>query len=355
MPRGRTMISSFGKMLIEAGSTSRADEWWVNKFCPVFGVAYATAYQLDLPLSELWHVLGWLLVSLVAVGSYANLLNDLCDMREDQRCGKRNRLAGRSPLFRAAALVVVGLLGVLSGWALWPDRTLLAIYLALWLVFTLYSLPPIRLKVRGILGVLVDAAGAHLLPQLFGISLIAAWGSSTAPPPAWVAAVAAWSFGRGVRGILWHQLTDYASDKRAGIQTFVHCHSQRFVRLLGERLSFPLELAGLGAMLVLSGTVLAWVFLAVHLLLETARCWRWGVSVIIVMPRPQFRFALDEYYVLFYPLAYLLDSSWRHPPDLLVLAVHVLFFPSPVKYLARDMYGILRVALGPERKKRKAS
>src|SRR5262249_45417290 len=130
-------------------------------------------------------------------------------------------------------------------------------------------------------------------------------------------------------------------------------HSREFVRLLGERLCFPLEVAGLVAMLVLSGTALGWVFLALHLLLETARCRLWGATVIVVMPRERFRFALDEYYVLFFPLAFLLGESWRNPADLLVLAVHVLLFPAPVKYLARDLYGLVRVALGPGRRREK--
>jgi hypothetical protein len=107
-------------------------------------------------------------------------------------------------------------------------------------------------------------------------------------------------------------------------------------------------------MLVLSGTALGWVFLAAHLLLEFARCRLWGASVIVVMPRQQFRFALDEYYVLFYPLTFLLIASWRNPLDLAALAAHVLLFPALTKYLARDLCGLIRIAVGAGRKKLKA-
>jgi hypothetical protein len=348
------MIHLVWEVVNGAVRIARAQEWWDNKLCPVLAVAYGTALQFDLALTDLWPVLVFLLASLVLVGSYANLLNDLCDLREDELCGKPNRLAGRSAFLRISSLVTVLLLGTLTGWALWPNRALVTVYLAIWLVFTLYSLPPVRLKGRGFLGVLADAAGAHLVPQLFGMYLIAAWGRDTVPAPAWVVAVAVWSLARGVRGILWHQLKDIASDQRAGVGTFVQRRSQRFVRLLGERLWFPVEVAGLGAMLILSGTVLGWVFLAVHLVLEFARCRLWGGAVIVVMPREQFRFALDEYYVLFYPLTFLLIASWRNPLDLVVLAGHVLLFPSPAKYLARDLYGLIRIALGPVREKLQA-
>ncbi len=340
-------MPSIRPVLNGAARIARLGEWWVNKVCPVLGVAYATVYQLNLALNGLGAALGFLVASLVAAGSYANLLNDLCDIREDQLCGKPNRMAGRSPSFRTGALGTVLLLGVLAGRFVWSNVPLLALYAGIWVVFTLYSLPPVRLKVRGFLGVLADAAGAHLLPQLFGMYLIAAWGAETVPAPAWVVAVAAWSMARGVRGILWHQLCDSASDKRAGVRTFIQGLSPRLVRFLGERLCFPLEVAGLGAMLVLSGTVLGWVLLAIHLLLETARCRLWGATVIVVMPRERFRFALDEYYVLFFPLAFLLSESWRNPADLLVLAVHLMLFQAPVKYLARDGYGLVRVVLGP--------
>jgi hypothetical protein len=351
MPNTRSTITSIREALVAAGRIARADEWWVNKLCPVLGVAYATAYQLDLALAGLWPALGFLVASLVAVGSYANLLNDLCDIRDDQLCGKPNRLAGRSPLFRAAALGAVLLPGVLAAWALWPNTTLLTLYLGIWVVFTFYSLPPVRLKARGFPGVLADAAGAHVLPQLFGIHLVAAWGREAAPAPAWVAAVAAWSLGRGVRGILWHQLKDHASDSRAGVGTFARRRPQRFVRLLGERLWFPLEVAGLAAMLALSGAALGWVLLAVHLLLESARCRLGGAALVIVVPRQgYFRFALDEYYVLFFPLTFLLGASWRNPADLVVLAVHMLLFPRPVRWMAREVFGMARVALGRGRR-----
>jgi hypothetical protein len=48
-----------------------------------------------------------------------------------------------------------------------------------------------------------------------------------------------------------------------------------------------------------------------------------------------------------------LGATWRNPPDLLVLVAHVLLFPAPMKYSVGDTYGLIRIALGPSRKKLK--
>jgi hypothetical protein len=47
-------------------------------------------------------------------------------------------------------------------YSFYPDRLSLSLYIMSWVAFSLYSIPPARLKTKGILGVLADASGAHL-------------------------------------------------------------------------------------------------------------------------------------------------------------------------------------------------
>src|SRR5207249_2154007 len=56
--------------------------------------------------------------------------------------------------------------GFLFAWLWRDDALLLLCYLATWLAFSLYSLPPFRFKERGAAGVLCDAAGEQLFPAL---------------------------------------------------------------------------------------------------------------------------------------------------------------------------------------------
>lgn len=84
-----------------------------------------------------------------------------------------------------------------------------------------YSAPPIRLKDRGGWGVMADSLYAHVLPA------IAAWfavAPSSSPVPGWWMVVSTclivlWQFPMGFRGLLGHQINDYAQDKEVGENT----------------------------------------------------------------------------------------------------------------------------------------
>ena len=69
---------------------------------------------------------------------------------------------------RGLASLAVGLpvaAGLAVAWHWRGDPLLLGCYLAAWTAFTLYSVPPFRLKVRGLAGLVADAAGRSPLPD----------------------------------------------------------------------------------------------------------------------------------------------------------------------------------------------
>ena len=107
-----------------------------------------------------------LLLALAPCAAYVSLVNDVTDRADDHRAGKTNRMAGR-PAWQAA-LILAAPLGVAAVFTiLWlDDLPLVVAYWCAWGAFTLYSVPPFRLKRRGILGVVADASGAHLFPTL---------------------------------------------------------------------------------------------------------------------------------------------------------------------------------------------
>src|SRR5258708_18851038 len=85
------------------------------------------------------------------------------------------------------------------------------------------ALPPFRFKERGAAGVLCDAAGEQLFPALVAVAL-ACRGAQRAVSGAWVASVAVWALAYGLRGIVWHQLSDVDNDRAAGFRTFARRH-----------------------------------------------------------------------------------------------------------------------------------
>ena len=222
----------------EMSRTFRAAEWWEFKLSPMLAIAYATAFLLKISILSLWPLLLLALVALAACAAYVSVINDLTDLEDDLASGKANRLAGKSRVFGATALACCIVPGAAVAICWRDDPLLLSLYLAPWAAFTLYSLPPFRLKKRGVLGLLADACGAHLFPTLFAASLV--YRRNAGPVDAvWLASVAAWSLSFGLRGILWHQLSDLHNDEKIGLRTFARRHKITWLRRLGNFISFP--------------------------------------------------------------------------------------------------------------------
>lgn len=323
--------------------TIRALDWWEHKLSPLFATIYATAFLLNLSVASLWPLLLLALAALAPGAAYVSVINDLTDIEDDLASGKPNRLAGRSPAFVAAALACCILPGIAVALYWRQDPLLLSIYLAAWVSFSLYSLPPVRLKSRGAMGPLADASGAHLFPTLLVVCLVYRWGGFPLDP-VWLAGVAAWSICFGLRGILWHQLSDLQNDEKIGLKTFVRHRTVTQLRWMGNRVIFPFEAAAFALILWRAGSLLALLFLGLYALLEWSRTAMWRTHLVVMVPREPYRIVMHEYYEVFYPLAFLLSSAARHPPDALIIAAHLLLFPRRAIQTLRDAFKLLRQA-----------
>ena len=324
--------------------TVRAVDWWEFKLSPIFATAYATALVLGVPVHSLWPVLLLALAALVPGAAYVSVINDLTDMGEDLASGKANRLVGRSGAYVAALLACCVVPGIVVAVYWRGDPLLLSLYLAAWAAFTLYSVPPVRLKSRGAAGLVADASGAHLFPTLVAVVLV--FRHVGAPlDAAWLAPVAAWSLALGLRGNLWHQLSDLHNDEKVGLRTFARRHKITRLRGLGNFVIFPAEAAGLALMLWRAGGWALPAALAFYALLEWSRRAMWRTGVVVVFPRERSSFLLLEYYEVYLPLAALLASSLRHPADALVLAAHLLLFPRRATQALRDLLKLLKQGL----------
>lgn len=294
---------------------------------PILAVFYATAVVFATPVSALWKDAIILLLALAPGAAYVSVINDLTDRKEDLAAGKRNRLADRSRAL-AGSLIAVSVAGGLVFCVLWRrDIALLSTYLAAWFSFTLYSVPPFRLKARGFFGVLADACGSNLFPTLVAI-LVASRAIGRPLPLQWMLTVAVWCMSNGVRSILWHQLSDRAADRAVSVRTFAERHPRRRVARIGKFIVFPIELAALIAMLAQLPTMLPFVALGIYALLMTVRIVGWNLNAVIVSPQPRFFIVLHEYYHTLLPLTLLVASALRFPYDWIVLAVHLVVFPS---------------------------
>ncbi len=154
---------------------------------------------------------------LVAAGCFTQvciLVNDLCDRREDGAAGKE-RWIRRLPVSGAVSLLT--LTAGLGGAALalvGGQRWALGVYGAALALGIAYSVPPLRLKTRGMAGpaayAAATAAAYALLP---GVVLNGASGA--------VGVLLAVVFLDKLVHLLQHQVADHDTDRQSGTETFV--------------------------------------------------------------------------------------------------------------------------------------
>ena len=309
---------------------------------PAICVFYATARLIGVPIVWFWPSILLLLLALLAEGIYVSITNDIADRECDTAAGKANRSLGMSRAMLALIIAATLAVGAAISFT-WRDSPwLMGTYLSAWLVFTLYSLPPFRLKERGLLGVLADAAGAHLFPAL--VAVLLAYRAAVQPPdPMWVGIVGVWAFANGVRGILWHQLADLEHDRAAGVRTFAQRHSRQAVTRLAGLLVFPLEAVALGLIVwklcdpVILGSLIGY----------TALVWgrvKLGHPAVIVETEGNHVLILQEFYHVMLPLGILASSAWHYPADIVMIFCHIVIFPQRIREtLGRLQTGIALV------------
>ena len=324
----------------------RADEWWEYKLVPILSTFYATALVLRVAVSSLWVGAATLLLATLMAAIFASAINEITDRADDLAAGKRNRAAEH--LGPVSALLAFSLgVALIFAWLWRNDATLLSCYLAIFLAFALYSIPPVRLKKRGLSGVLCDAAGEQMFPAL-AAAFMACHYANGAVSYSWLASVAAWSLAYGLRGIIWHQLTDVENDRAAGILTFARRNPGRAARI-GTFIVFPLELCAFAVMLWQIGSSWPPACLVLYVLYAAHSARRSGASPVIVAPKPRFFIVLLEFYSHLFPVSLLIAASIRHPRDLVVLVIHLILFPRRAFHTAGRIASTVRSSISNRR------
>jgi hypothetical protein len=316
----------------------RCAEWWEVKLLPACAVLLATALLNGVPADQLLVPLVELIASLATGAAFVSLLNDWTDREDDARAGKFNQFSAAASL-GSICLVLSILLG--AAWLWWfAARPWVASTFAVgWVAYAAYSLRPLRLKARGLPGLMCDAIGAHLVPALMAVGLATDSAGDLSSP--WIAAVAVWSLALGIRGIIAHQRADAASDRAAGVGTYVVGRGSFHAQWLVRRLIFPVEIAGLGAVLYLLGSDVVLLALPLALLFQMAKIARFRLDPVLTSPSKRAEPIMADFYLVFLPLALLLEIVLRQPAYVGLTAVYLLLFPLCVTKAARDMARLL--------------
>lgn len=296
---------------------------------------------------------GEALVIVLAVAAYGFVLNDLTDIEADRLSGQPNRMAGLPPAWRLAALGAP--LAIAVGMAAWAGDRVLAALTALNLALpSLYSVPPVRLKGRGVLGALADAAGVHAVPMA-----LVTWAVTRHPEThadqagPFLASAIAWTLCLGLRGIVVHQAQGLAGDRAAQVHTFAAAIGKEGARRLVWRGIVPAEVLALSIFLVIV-LPMAPVLLVTLLLfaLVEARQLQLGWTMPLFDPpgrssEPYRPLVSNAWYELWMPLGLALQLAWHHPWAWGVVGAHLLLFRGNLAARTRALLPILQAPLFP--------
>jgi hypothetical protein len=324
---------------MNAIKTIRASEWWGYKLAPLLAIGYATALKSGKSLMEAAPYLLYIMLALALGAAYVSVINDITDMDEDLAIGKKNRMAGVAPsrrwIFPFLALVAGGAYVA----TFYPHVLILALAAMPWIAFSCYSIPPVRLKKRGIWGALADASGAHLFTSLF---IVASMSYYTHVPIDWIwfSAVGVWALCYGLRGILWHMFYDRDNDIASGMPTYATTTSPAAFRPR-EWVILCIEMVAMGIMLWRIGRPLPVVFLIFYLLFIVASWRKLDFKVVIILMPPGYPYPylifLADFYQVFFPVSLLLHGALLYRYDWIVLFAHGMLF-------AYSIYRVLRFA-----------
>ncbi len=326
----------------------RFGEWWHHKLPPLFAIAYLLLAEGSVPLPRAATLLALFLGTSVGTAAFGHLLNDLTDLASDRAAGVRRPLHALAPATRLG-LVLLALAAAIAPW-LWLPRdawnlSAFALELAL---LAAYSLPPLRLKERGLAGVVADALYGHALPM---VVVLATFRLATGLDRPWFRALAGalvlWKLAQGLCGALVGQIRGRRADRRSGTRTWVARVGPR--RALGwvNRLLLPLQGIAFLAVCALVAWRHPWFAPAYPLFLagrlwEIRRVWR--------KPRSFFRRSypgyvlLNDFHELWMPLLLLVPLLARDAAFAALLAAHLLLFRTALSRAAAELVRRLRGA-----------
>lgn len=291
------------------GALVRWKEWRASKL-PLYlaALCYAALQGASLGAVRLLDMA--LLAALFCLyASFGHLVNDYSDLEADRSAGKRRALASWSRPAALAMVVAFAAATALVAVVRFDAGTVALTGLAL-LLAAIYSLPPLRLKERGISGWVAAALAQRTLPFAIAFQALGAWD--------WAAA--AWCLlGAliGLRFILTHQILDRRSDLRAGVRTMATRHGAATLRGARTRWLLPLEAATLGAVVLAMAASLP----AVPIAAAGYAAWRWirrrreeTLSWLV-------QDALEDFYSFLWPALLAAALALRDPLYLAVLAL----------------------------------
>lgn len=204
------MISKIWKLLAwRNGGFIRYNSIWQNSAALFFIVFAGQQFSLQF----IGQVVIFILFSTAMTG-FGYLVNDLADIDLDRRHGKPNVFTNMSSRWASLVALLTLMIGSIFGLPFARQPSFAILWLLWVLVATSYSLPPLRLKERGLAGLVATVLAQQTLPTAL---LFAAFGQLTTLG---ALVFLLYSTARGLSSDTSHQIRDWPRDAGTGTRTF---------------------------------------------------------------------------------------------------------------------------------------
>lgn len=317
---------------MNAPKFTRSHDWWEPKVTLIIsmGLLPIYMYSSSSPTDGLLFLL-LLICSTVFGAVYVSLINDFTDLEEDLKAGKKNRLQNLSSNIRIG-LISASVIGIIIFIYLFLSYPVgLGFMIASWIVYTLYSFPPVRLKSRGAWGVLADSFGAHVFPSLGIFALVSDYLIQSVDWYA-LALIGLWSLIYGFRGILGHQYSDRSHDEMVGLKTFATHFSIKKIKEI-ELPLFLIECCLFSGILLYFQLYWLLLLLGFYFLYALILKLRLRVEWVLVLHQKQtdWNILMAGYYQVFLPIGLMSLLGWNQSWVYLLIPIFILLFPNEIQ------------------------
>lgn len=321
----------------------KLNKWWTSHFGMMLAFIYlATALSAKPPsLTTFASTLLLFVVATLGIATFGQLMNDLMDIQQDLRSGAPNTMARLGIKQRLLLFGFVILLGLLP-WIWLPiNSVIIGLLVAEYMLFILYSVPPVRLKARGLWGAAADSLYGYVITNMVAILVFTQLSGSDLP---WLTlAASAWMFIFGLGQIIQHQLLDANRDSHDGINTFVVANGWAHSLYILRNVVLPLDCLSFFLLLIyffIKIPIISLLFLVHAYLL-----FQWWQSQTYLSLREIYKLSyIGQINLLSNQLLAQFAWHWLSPLALFKLVIyqpsyfpmiflHFLFFPRPIQML----------------------
>ena len=279
----------------------RIYDWWEYKIPQILIPIYLVILNTDYLISSTnsLKIFLQLLLGVVIGALTISIMGEFFDIEQDSLANKKNGFENLNQ--KQTPIVLLTTVAINIIFLFFLEKSTLVFYLLSIITFILYYSPFVRLKEKGILGVIADSLGSHVFPSIFvflcliPIEDILKFKYSI---------FLFWVFLFGIRGILNHQYTDLENDKKSNTNTFVRT-SSRLTKKILQKIVLSLEI--IFFILLLISTVplnLISFSLLLYLLVLFGRKMLYNNAIVYFNIRIDraFTIFLFEFYSIFFPL-----------------------------------------------------